>query len=142
MKQTLFENESPEKRLEMLSDNAYEIKETTIKRFHTPEEKELLRNTATDQMINCQEIEEKIKDLTEPLKGELKMVKAELKTNLTAFKRGYESQETRLFAFDDQEDGMMCFYDGDGKLVESRKLYPAERQTKILNINDQKQQES
>lgn len=134
MKDTMFETYPLAARLQMLIDNAYAREETKLERFHTAEEKEALRNTATDEMIQCQDIEEEIKKLTEPLKGQLKTVKSELRTHLKAFKRGYESEDVTLFAFDEQEEGMMVFYDAEGKLVKSRKLHPSERQTKILTM--------
>lgn len=134
MKETIFEDATPEQRAQMLHDNCYAIEDAQLKRFHTPEQKESLRNTATDEMIKCQDIEEKIKELTEPLKGELKTVKSELRSHLASFKRGYESEDGKLYAFDDQEESMMNFYDVEGKLVKSRRLYPTEKQTKIISM--------
>lgn len=135
MKEVMFEDCQPEERLQLLKDNAYASEDTQVKRFHTPAERDAFREAATNKMIDCQDIEEQIKNLVEPLKAKLKEEKAILKTHLGAIRRGYDSEETTLFLFDDQEEGIMISYDAEGRFVSSRKLHPTERQTKILTLN-------
>lgn len=134
MKETMFEDSSPEERVQLLSDNCYFHDDTILERFHTPEEKEALRNVTMEETIRCQEIEDQIRSLTEPLKGELKIIKSSLKDHVSCFKRGYEPENVRLYAFDDQENSTMNYYDHTGKFIKSRRLTPSERQSKIFNI--------
>lgn len=50
-------------------------------------------------------------------------------------KLGYETSDETVYLMDDQDAGKMHYYDAEGKYLHSRKLSPAEKQTKIHQIN-------
>lgn len=132
---TQFTEETPGARLQLLQDNCHSREESKLKRFFTEDEIAALREKITTHALRMSDIDEEIKAVSEPLKNSLKQVKADQRVCLTEVRRGFEELPTTLYAFDDQEDGMMGYYDEDGKLVSTRKLYPHERQTRIVPMN-------
>lgn len=135
MQNHLFPNEPPEVRLQLMKDNCYNAEEIKQKRFFSEDEKNKLKDDITNDALRSSEIEDQIKSLTQPLKEELKSIKSLMRVRLTDVRKGYEDIEATVYCFDDQEEGMMNSYDENGTLVSSRKLYPSERQTKIVALN-------
>jgi len=134
----LFPDSTPGERFQMLQDNCVNMEDAKLKRFYSDEEMGSLREKVTNQAIKLSDLEDQIKILVTPLKEEIKVIKLDQKVNLTQVRMGHEEIAVTLYAFEDQEEGMMGFYDQDGKLVNMRKLYPHERQTRIVDMHQVK----
>ena len=128
MQHQLFENYTPEERLQMLSDNADSVqKDTFLKRFTATERNQCRkRNADIDMLLNDIKAEEEdfrreIKERKDPLLGEKKKL-------LESIKMDGRYVEGRLFKFVDEEAKMVGFYDEDGMLVSSRRINDEDRQ--------------
>jgi hypothetical protein len=51
--------------------------------------------------------------------------------DLKGIRTGYTEDMQDVFLYDDQEDGMMRYYDRKGEEIQSRRLTPDERQVTI-----------
>ncbi|MBC7486062.1 MAG: hypothetical protein H7282_04865 [Cytophagaceae bacterium] len=71
------------------------------------------------------------KAVIDSLKSELKIAQKELDKMLSIISTGHEVVQGEVYMIDDQESGMMGYYDPTGKLISSRRLRPEERQLRL-----------
>lgn len=132
--ENLFQDEAPEKRIELLETNACRVELDDVKRYFTPEEMEDMRKELSESSIIRNDKEIELKDLTSGLRGEIKVLSAAIKQNLRLLKQKYELTNEKVYLFDDQKEGMMYTLDKFGVVIGGRKLRPEERQTRIMPI--------
>ncbi len=129
------EGKSPEEIVQMLKDNAVRTEEQMVKRFFTEEELSDMRIELTEASIERHDQQEKLKEVSKDAKDSIKGLTATVNTNLKHLKNKYVSQMEEVYLLDDQENGVMYTYSATGDIIESRKLLPKEKQTRIININ-------
>ena len=128
----IFENEMDEnKRSELIENNAYTTEKTVVKRPYSPGELQLFKDDYCQLMESFTTAEDELKELSEPLKEKMKSLKASAKEFMVKLKNKYESTETTIYGFDNQADRTMDFFDITGEYINSRRLFPSERQLKV-----------
>lgn len=134
MKQ-MFSTLTPNERVAALADNAARI-EKDFPYVHTLDDDEV--NARKDEFVELSgatnkledEFSEVRKDYSDRIKGNKQTMKQTLKTIRT---RQADISGT-VYIFDDQEAGMMEYYDEQGYMVYSRRMKPEEKQTNIHSI--------
>ncbi len=134
----IYQNLDPEERFKTLSANCYSQEQGEIRKYFTPEElAEMQTEFATDSMI-LGDVEDEKKEQAAEINVRIKELKLKTKATLKKVRKQYEIEKDTLFMFDDQDNNIMNIYDSSGNLINSRKLFPHEKQTKIFSLNDQK----
>lgn len=86
----------------------------------------------SDAMVAKKRIEKKIRELTEPLREEIKPLNTQIKEALEDLDRGGEESFGKVYCFPDYDASLMGLYNEFGKLVGTRPMTRTERQ---LHIN-------
>ena len=133
MDKELFKGYDPETRRRLLEDNcnSIELKNYT-KRFNDAE-REFRRKRNTEIDLELQVIKEDEDIFKEQTKARRKPLVDEKNKLLVEIKADGEYVQGKLYKFVDREEGMVGYYNGDGDLVESRKITSADRQA-TLNL--------
>lgn len=127
----LFPDLNPEDRLQALKDNCYTHETDSVRRDFSPAEILQMKTQYVENGISVDSKESDMKEYCDPIKKEVKEIKATNKELAKKIISGFERSTEQVFLFDDQDAGMMYIYDGEGVKVSERKLKPSERQTKI-----------
>lgn len=129
--------ELPETERELaLKENCTKVERNyKVQRHFTKDELDGLRETVADDSILISELKDKIKLITAPITEEIKTKAVALKENLKLVKQKYEESEEDVYLIADHTTNMMHYYDAKGELVNSRRLLPHERQTRLVDMN-------
>ncbi len=133
----MFIKESPEERKQMLEDNCYNKEEMDFTREYNSDDLEKLKHEYSQDMIFLAKKQEDLDQIKKDFKGDMDPIKLEAGTKLRGIRsRNKEVCET-VYAFDDQKNKIMEFYDLEGKMVYSRPLTQNERQLQLKAINNE-----
>ncbi|WP_456867556.1 hypothetical protein [Galbibacter sp. BG1] len=113
---------------------------------YSVEEKEYTKNLTTEELaekktelseicIQLAQLEEKKKELMDEIKTEIKKPKNTQALLLDTIKHKSERVFGKLFLIDDQEAGLMYYFDNTGICVDMRVMSPQEKQSKIKLMN-------
>jgi hypothetical protein len=130
----LFQDHSPEERIEAIKNIAVKTELQDIKNHYNEDEKNQIRGFVSEESISLMEQEEEFSVIKKEFSQKTKALKMQLKSALKDLKRGYTETNEQVFLVDDQDEGLMHIFDSKGKFLQSRKLYPDERQTTIINL--------
>jgi len=134
----LFQDTPREERRSMLEANAVEVSTEKVKRHFKEDEivqmKDEVANISIIRKDKNEEFAKKKKAHTLEVKG----YTASIDENLTNIKKGFVEEEKEVFHLADHEAGLMVTYDEFGTFISSRKLRPSERQSKIIDMNQQR----
>lgn len=133
--ENLYQDLPPEKRIQILEDNAYKVEEGKYSKKLNEDELNLKREALTDNYIQLNDLEDQKKAFVDTIKLQQKPLIDENKELLQEVKTGVTIQDGILYLHDDQEAGMMHIYNELGEWIDSRRLRPDERQTNIFSIN-------
>lgn len=132
MEKQLFKNMTQQERLQMLQDNCHDSETGTYTRLLTDEDIAIRKDTLAENynkvgVLNAELalVKAEYKGKIEPLQREMAIAADEIKSRVT-------EQSGTLYAFKDEEGGMMGYYDENGDLVNSRRLRPEEKAVKKL----------
>lgn len=131
MKQQLLDDVPLDQRPSQLKDNAYDFEEMTYKRHFDDEELTDLSKEYTRKDQDFWRLEIETKAQIDALKAVLKEKKQEVLLLRGNIRAGYEDVKGIVYLMDDQDAQMMGYYDPSGKLINTRRLRPEERQLKI-----------
>lgn len=124
------------KRGHLIEAGAYTKEQTILRRPYSPGELQQFKDEYCLLMEHFSDAEEELKELSQPLKEKMKAIKAQAKEFMQKLKKKYEPIDAHVFGFDDQDQGIMNFYDINGEFISSRKLTPDERQFKLKASNE------
>ncbi len=130
----LFQDLPVEARPQALKDNAYKSEEMTINRPYTPEQLINFKDDLSSEMIALNEHEVALKKIKDEYKAKMKPYELKKRVLLKSLKLKHEESFEEVYLLDDQEKGIMNIYDAEGKFLQTRKLYPDERQTKMKTM--------
>jgi hypothetical protein len=136
-KTDLFQDLTQEERLEALRQMATKTDSEPIRRVFSHDEKQQIKDSLAADSITLREKKKEFAAIQKEFSKAAKGFQDQIGMACDDLKRGYTENEEPVFLVDDQDEGMMHTYDQWGKYIKSRKLYPDERQTKILEM-DQK----
>lgn len=131
----LFQDVPEQERPQHLEDNCYKCEVMDIKRPFTKEELDGFKEKLSEDLIQLNELETKLDDIKDEYRAQMQPYKEAVKAVLKNLKNRYEEVEEKVYMFDDQATGEMLYYDAKGQYLQSRKLFPAERQGVIKNLN-------
>jgi len=92
------------------------------------------KNQLAEVSIKLSTLEQEKKDLMEEMKLKMKLPKSEKEETLEAIKLRSERRFGKLYKVDDQETGMMYFFESTGQCVNARPLTAQEKQTVIKQL--------
>lgn len=121
-------------REEILKANAEYSEKTLVKRPYSKDELDEFANYVVGFLNKIEEVEEEISEKTSPLKDKIKELKLQAKEFQLKCKNGYEPVEIQVYGFKNFEDGLVEYYNVDGKFEYSRRLMPAEKQGTIFTL--------
>lgn len=131
----MFQELTPNDRLDALRNNSYKEDKEIVKRIFSPDEMRNLKEDIASKSVAIDGKETELKEVSAPIKEEIKTLKGDNKQLIKMARKGYSEGEETVFYFDDQDNNRMYVYDADGTLLYDRKLSPSERQTTIRQIN-------
>ena len=130
----LFNNVPLEQREEMLLGMATKTETEKVKRHYSDDEKSQIREFATEESIQLMDKEEAFSEVKKAHNTEVKAHNKEIIKALKDVKRGFSESEEKVYLIADHENGTMDVHDKFGEFLYSRKLFPDERQTTILEM--------
>ena len=114
---------------------AWGIEERAYTKNLTPEEIVEKKDEYSEVGLVLSEIAREKKEAMDAFKARAKQPSEEAKLLLDAIKFKSEQKYGKLHLVDDQENGMMYFFDAKGVCVDARPLDKKERQTRLKTIN-------
>ena len=131
MEKQLFADVPLNARAEMLDANAEKVEEMTYPKPLTAEEMEKERMNFSQQAIEISAKQDKMKEITDQHKAELKPMVELYKETLLMIKTKQRMVREVVYHLADHEEGLMCTYNNRGELISSRRLTPEENQISI-----------
>jgi hypothetical protein len=130
----LFQDMPPEQRSEMLAARAVSTEQQKVKRPFTEFEKSQKKEFITAESIVIMDKVEEFKAISKEFNQVIKASRETVTDALKGVKRGYSENEELVYNIDDQDAGVMNTFDANGVCIGTRKLFPTERQSNILNM--------
>lgn len=130
-----FAGMSPEEVSGNLDAIAWGVTEKPYTRNLSPEELAKKKDAFAEAGLVLADLEAEKKLFMDDFKLREKEPKELQKELMNAIRFKSEQKQGRLYLIDDQEEGIMYFFDKSGTCVEARQLEKSERQTKLKTIN-------
>jgi hypothetical protein len=127
--------EMPKQEIEQnLEAIAYGVEERSYTKNLTESELEEKKDEYAEIGIKLSELEEEKKEFLDNFKLKTKEPKTKSGILLNAIKYKSEQVHGKLHLIDDQESGMMYYFDTTGTCVDARPLFKNERQMKLKSV--------
>lgn len=126
MELTLFQDLSPEERIEMLDAQADEVTEEQYIRPYEQYELEKTREEYVKMSLQMEQIKQEEDDFRAEMKERKDPLTKEMKRILGNIKQGGENVRGKLYKIVDQDERTTGFYNEDGLCVSQRKALPSE----------------
>lgn len=126
MELTLFQDLSPEERIEMLDAQADEVTEEQYLRPYEQYELEEKREEYVKMSLQMEQITQEEADFRAEIKERKDPLTKEMKRVLGNIKQGGENVRGKLYKIVNQEERTTGFYNEDGLCVSQRKALPSE----------------
>lgn len=131
---TLFQDKTPSERLQLLRENAASVENQFVKVMFTDEEMTEMKHNLSEFSIEENGLKDELKDISKDLKDKIKSKRTSITGLLRYLKDKFVMQAQEVYLIDDQDAGLMRTYNAEGVCIESRKLRPSEKQTRIKNL--------
>lgn len=139
-KQQIFQEEQDLlKREVMIEANCLRPEEAPVKKFYTEEEMTCMRKEFAANASEIDKLETELEQKRSEINAKKKPFENINEALLKNIDMGFSETIQQVYLFDDQEAGMMNYYDNKGELYYSRRLAPNEKQTNIISMS-QKQE--
>lgn len=130
----LLQDTPVEQRAALLKEMAVKVEFEKVKRHYNEDEKSQIKDAITEESIQLMDKQEEFKAIKKEFDKAIKANKDKLIIALKDVKRGYSENEEDVYLIDDQESGLMNVYDASGTHLYARKLFPEERQARIVSM--------
>ncbi len=131
MENKIYQEFDEAHREKMMEDMCRGTEEQLVKKHFSPEEITDFRKQLSDNHVVIRKAIEALNlakaEFNEATKGAVK----ENLTLVNNIRCGYIQVNQQVYLFDDQDNGVMNYYDRLGEFLQSRRLLPEERQTRI-----------
>ena len=117
----------------MIQEVCVKSVEWTYPKNLTPEEIANLKDEHASYSIDLAKLEEAKKEYMTGHKAKVKPLKEKAAISLGRIRNRVEEVTEDVYLIDDQEDGMMGYYNSRGELVHQRQLNPEERQFSLVD---------
>jgi len=131
MELQILPTENPKERKQILIDSCVKTESFTYPKHFNDDELSLKKDELSQHDIKLDILEQEKKKVTTELNNDIKELKTDRKYTLNCVRTGMEEVTEKVYLLDDQEQGKMGYYNGDGKLVYQRPLMPEEKQLRI-----------
>lgn len=121
-------------RKEFLENNATSIAEGQYFRKFDEEDLNQSREDYTSKSIELKRLEDEFKQVKDDYKRKIKALSIQQAEIMTGIMQSGEWLDGKQYGFDDQVRGVMEFYDEQGQFINSRRLFPGERQLTIHSV--------
>lgn len=122
-------------RITALRENAVEEYEKNVVRYYSEEELAEMKHQLSDEDLKIDDAEQEKKELTKEINDRIKKHKDMRSFLLRGIRNKYYENRETVYDLPNQEEGIMETYDGGGNLLATRRLTPAERQHRTIDIN-------
>lgn len=129
-----FKTLQPHEVVQNLEGVAYDLSEESYTKNLTEEELAERKDKYSEIGVKLSDLAAKKKEAVESFTAQEKEPKIEAKILLEAIKYKSEQIHGTLYLVDDQEDGMMYYFDALGVCVNARPLTRTEKQTKLKSL--------
>jgi hypothetical protein len=120
-----------EERESYLKSQCYSHEESIHYRPLSSDEVAASKDSFIDNCDKINKIKDEAKEVMKAFKERIEELEEENHTFMLSVKTKSAEMKEILYGVDDQESGMMHFYNASGDLIKSRRLLPEETQTKI-----------
>jgi|AntRauTorckE5430_2_1112549.scaffolds.fasta_scaffold00894_6 hypothetical protein len=131
-----FRKLQPKDRHDNLASVCYEEAQKNYTKNLTEEEVLDRKEEYAEMGLVISEMEDEKKNYLEAFKERMKPKKEKAQELLSSIKFKSEQRFGNVYSVDDQEEGMMYFFDDSGYCVDARPLTRDERQTRIKQLNN------
>lgn len=136
METKLFQDiTDPIERESALEANCVRPEDMMVKKHFSEKDMNEMRRDFANDRIELRKEEERLLKIKKDSDEKMKPIKERALYNETNIRIGHVEVKQQVYLFDDQESGMMGYYDNTGELVHSRRLEPMERQTRVKRDN-------
>ena len=129
-----LETTAPEDRLRLLKDNCEKTEQFNYSKPYEASEMVVIKDRYSQNGIEVQSVEEQKKQANEEFSTVLKPLKEEQKELLESIKHKAKVVTETVYLMPDHDTGDMNYCNALGEVVYSRKLMPAEKQTRIAPL--------
>lgn len=127
----MFEDYPENEREVMLEANCVRPEEKPVKQYFDLSELTEMRKQFSDNAILIRKANEVLKKAKDANAIEIKDPTKNNDKLRECIRAGFVEVNQQVYLFDDQDNGVMNTYDSKGNFIESRRLTPEERQTRI-----------
>lgn len=127
----------PIERESTLDANCLRPEDMVVKKHFSEKDMIDMRRDFADLKIAIRKEEERLAEIKKESDLRMKPIKESALYNETNIRMGFVEVKQQVYLFDDQESGMMGYYDNTGELIHSRRLDPVERQIRVKRDNAQ-----
>lgn len=131
---SLFQDEPLEDRAQLLEDNCKTTQTMPVRMEFTPKEIAKFKERHIELSMVLDVEDTKKQEFNAEYNAKTKLPKAENKELISNIRKGFKDEEVVVFLMDNQDDGIMEYYDETGRCVFERSLMPVERQTNLHTI--------
>ena len=135
MNKRMFEDKSLNERLSLLRANADKVELMTYAKRLEADQLNQIKESLVDLNVNLSALVEDKKEYVKSANAEIKPIKKEMARIISLINSQTEQVEEECYKFIDQEEGMVAWYNEQGDLITSRRIYPNERQLQIKAVN-------
>lgn len=135
MEQQFLQGVSPKERLQALKDSAEKVESFTYPKPLSDDDLSLLKDEMVKDSVKLAKLEDEKKDFNTNHKSKVKPLKQSFAVTLNKLRNKVDEVTEEVYLLADQDNGMMGYYNADGKLVHVRVLKPEERQHRIIDIS-------
>ena len=128
-----YQNLTPEQ----IRAHALRTETASYRRHLSEDEITQIRAELSDLVIEVRREQADLKEIAAGYRERIKRLKADLDKRASAIELAYEMITGELTLVDDQEAGMMYYYNEEGTLVDSRRLRNEERQMRLYPMSNE-----
>ena len=128
-----YQNLSPEQ----IRAHAVRTETASYRRHLSEEEITDLRADLSGLAIAIRREQSDLKEIAAGYQSRIKELKKDLNRKMDAVEHAYETLTGELTLVDDQDGGMMYYYNEEGVLVDSRRLRNDERQMRLYPMSNE-----
>lgn len=131
MESILFAKYDSQSKIELLEANCDMVEKKSYHKQFNETEREMLQQRNAEIDLELRVISDDEKVMKEDIKNRRKPLLDEKASLLQELKEDGKRVEGRLYKFINREEGMVGFYDADGRLVEQRRIRPEDKQVTL-----------
>lgn len=121
-----------ETRKDFIKDSCTLVEEQVVRKNYTADEKSEMKDKIAEDGIQMMDDEDKFSSIKKEWSAKITEKKVAIKETLKTLRKGFTENKEEVFGFDDQEEGVMNYFNAEGKYLWSRPLEQHEKQLSLL----------